>query len=797
MAKFPPDDDDLPGPAPANEPYIGDLRDPDLAQIKRRTSNFGRILFLLIVVGGAVTGYLIYKQQQATAHKNDVWVAAQHAPSVNEFLRLIREDLPRTRFDDVKLLYIEGMTRHPDAASVPALIGALSDTSDSVRGQAALALARIGSPSADPAKTKLLEILPLTNIGHRAQVAWALAVLREPRASDAIITEFNSGLLQAQPGFDPKVIADVLGPTRLATLASGTPCAPPPAAPATGPAPAPTAPTPAGCVTVAVRTLIAQALAEAASPEAVTPLIHLLEDTDPEVVRTAAAGLGRTGDPAAGAPLFALLTRHPDMQQSIFDSMSRSIGARGMAQLLSAATDPALKLRLVEMLRRTHDPAAAEPLAAQLASTDAAMRSAAALGLAELGDVRAVPALVAIATGDNENMAQNALDALRALHAPVPSAELFAMLEAHPGRRAAVLHAVGASGDSSAGPFLERELAGDDVETALVALGELRYEPAYRGILAMVTRPRDIDFTEPSPANENAYRNRRKAIESLGYYGKPDAIPALITVIEDAEDDARLRATAGETLGILADDATMRTVIEKIRNESLDEASRRYYAQALWQKPTRGLAAELVGLLEGTLPSEVQRAVSLAIGYAADSTVDDRVNALFDNADKAREAMFAVVLGGSEPGATRLLTYLKDNPDAREVIDFALNSEDNDAFNVLLPEMFESGGIFRRMRVAQLLRDGTETGGHYSTPWQRLFERLNVGWSGPHGISAAVIREKLYQAMTGSDAANRSLAADILGDMGERGLLIRARDSGAVGSTEAREKLRMLNRVAS
>jgi HEAT repeat protein len=592
------------------------------------------------------------------------------------------------------------------------------------------------------------------------------------------------------------VIADVLGPTRLATLASGTPCPPPPApgangAPAAAPAP------PAGCVTVAVRTLIAQALAEAASPEAVTPLIRLLEDSDPEVVRTAAAGLGRTGDPAAGAPLFALLSRHPDMQQSIFDAMSRSIGARGMAQLLSAASDPALKLRLVEMLRRTHDPAAAESLTAQLAATDPAIRAAAALGLAELGDPHAVPALVEIAKGDNENAAQNALDALRALHAPVPSAELFAMLEAHPGRRAAVLHAVGASGDSSAGPFLERELAGEDVETALVALGELRYEPAYRQILAMVTRPRDIDFTEPSPANENAYRNRRKAMESLGYYGKPDAIPALLTVIEDAEDDARLRATAGETLGILADEATMRTVLEKIRNSSLDEASRRYYAQALWQKPNRTLAADLVTLLEGSLPGEVQRAVSLAVGYAADASVDARVNALFGNADKAREAMFAVVLGGSEEGATRLLTYLKDNPDAREVIDFALNSEDNDAFNVLLPEMFDSGAVFRRMRVAQVLRDGTETGGHYSTPWQRLFERLNVGWSGPHGITAAVIREKLYAAMTGTDASLRSLAADILGDMGERGLLIRARDSRGVGSMEAREKLRTLNRVAS
>lgn len=795
MAKFPPDDDDLPGPAPAPEPYVGDLRDPDLAQIKKRTSTFGRVVFLLVLAGGGAAGWFGYKQQQAEAHKNDVWAAAQQAPSREQFLSMIREDLPRTRFDDIKLLYINAMTRHRDAASVPVLVGALNDTSDSVRGQAALALAAIGLPAAGSAKNKLMEVLPLVNVGHKAQIVWALAVLQETRAADAIIEEFNSGRLQEQPGFDPKVIADAIGPTRLATLASGSPCPPPPAPgpdgrPVAAPAP------PAGCVTVAVRTLIAQALAEAASPEAVTPLIRLLEDTDPEVVRSAAAGLGRTGDPAAGPPLFALLQRHPDMQQSIFDAMSRSIGARGMAQLMAAATDPALKLRVVEMLRRTHDPAAAEPLASQLASTDEGTRAAAALGLAELGDARAVPALVEMAKGTNENVAQNALDALRALHAPVPSAELFAMLTDHPGRRAAVLHAVGASGDTAAGTLLERELEGDDVETALVALGELRYEPAYRRILAMVTRPRDIDFTEPSPVNENAYRNRRKAMESLGYYGKPDAIPALITVIEDTADDARLRATAGETLGILADDATMRQVVDKIRNPNLDEAARRYYAQALWQKPNRAIAADLVGLLEGTLPGEVQRAVSLAIGYAADPTVDDRVNALFDNADKAREAMFAVVLGGNEAGAERLLRFLKDNPDSREVVDFALNSEDNDAFNVLLPEMFESGAIYRRMRVAQLLRDGNDNG-HYSTPWQRLFERMNAGWSGPHGITAAVVREKLYAAMTGSDATIRRLAADILGDMGERGLLIRARDAGGVGASEAREKLRTLNRVAA
>src|SRR4029453_4752185 len=138
--------------------------------------------------------------------------------------------------------------------------------------------------------------------------------------------------LQEKPAFDPKVIVDVVGPQKLASDELLT------------------------NKDKAIRALVASALSEAATPEAVPPLIKLLNASEVEVVRQAAAGLGRTGDPSAAAPLFALLQKTPSLRQSVLDAIGRSTSAPGIVKLLETTDNIDLQRSLVSVLRDMHDP---------------------------------------------------------------------------------------------------------------------------------------------------------------------------------------------------------------------------------------------------------------------------------------------------------------------------------------------------------------------------------------------------------------------------------------------------------
>ena len=769
MAKFPPDDQMELG----NATKGAHMDDNELRQIKRRTSPIGRIALILVLGGAGALGYAYYRQDQAYEARWTIWNQAQDAKSRDEFLTSIRNDLGVTTFEEVKISYIRKIAQYHDAASVPALVAELDKENNNVRGEAAIALAAIGSPAGDAAKGKLLEVLPKTDIAHRAQVVWALAVLHEARAANEIIAEFSAGHLQDQPGFDPKVIADALGPTRLASPEL----------------------TDAAKASIAVRTLVASALSETASTDAVEPLIRILKTAKPgveaELIRTAATGLGRIGDARAGEPLFELLANDPSMRQSILDAMKKSIGAKGLARLLPMAKTDDLKLSLIKMLRETHDPAAADALATELASQNTDTRLEAALGLAEINDARGTDILVLAASGDDNNKAISAIDALRELHSP-KAAQLTRILGDHPERRAAVLKALGTSGSPEAGPVLTKELSGDDIEVALNALGDLRYEPAYKKILELAKRPKNMEFAVITGANEVPYRNRRKAIEALGRYGKADSAATLMTIVEDAKDDLRLREAAGESLGLVADEAMLHTILAKVKNDAVEPITRRCLVQAFWHKPNRAIAKELIALLDAKQPEEIRRAAAIAIGYAADPENDAKLIELLGAPDKRRDAAFAVLLGGSDDAAMNLVGVLETDRDLREVIEFAVANSESDELQLLTPALFENGEVFRRIRVAQALRDG-KGDVHVGLPLLNFASRLRSGWPGAQGVTAAFVREKLYAALTGSDAGLRVAAANILGDMNERGLLIRARDSEGQGAQDARAKLRELN----
>ena len=742
--------------------------DQVLKKIGQRSTTSGKIITAVMIVGALGLGGFYIKSSQTYDARMDGIEAAGNLDKP-EMLTALRQVLATSTYDDVQVRAIRNLAHFKDTEAVPLFVKSLSNAGI-VRRAAALALAEIGPPAADPGKVALMKALPDTDEKDRPQVVWALAVLKEPAATDAILDQFMRGLLQHQPNFDPKVITEAIGIEKLSS------------------------PELTGHEEKSVRTLVAVALSEAASPKVVDPLVRMIQkpDEDAEVIRAAVAGLGRAGDPRAAAPLFSLMQTRADMRQSVIDALGRSTAAPELATLLGEAKDTDTKRDMVNLLRKTHDPRAADALASMLQEQDEKLRMQASEGLADLGDARAVPTLLELAQNPNDVVGNDALDALRKLAKPEAGDALVSLLPKFPERKAAIIRAIGTSGAMSAAPLIMKELKGDDVGAATKALGQLGYEKAYGALVGMLKRDPKIDFSKPGVVTEMAYRNRLEAMTGLSYFNRPDpkAANALMTIIEDDVDDPRLRVKAGQTLGDIADDEIFAAILQKIGDANLDEESRVAYVQGLWRKPNPALSQQLIPVLASEAAGTIKAAVGLAIGYAGNPANDTQLIGLLDDPNARRYAAFAVTLGGSAEGAQKLLEVMPRDRDTEEILRLAVNSNEDDNFNLLTDAMFESGQIYRRMTVARVLRDGTANTS-YSYVWMHLTSRLASGWDGPRGMSARDIRHALYATLTGDDPAMRALVADAFASMNERGLLLAARDAGI---SEARQQLLAMDR---
>jgi HEAT repeat protein len=703
-------------------------------------------------------------------------------------LSCLRTEFEKDDHPDVRVRIIRNLDHFEDAAAVPLYITGL-DQRGEVRREAAIALANLGSPTADPARQKLLDVLPNTDALDRTQVVWALAVLGESNAADAIIEQFVAGRLQDMEGWNPGVITRVLGAERLASdeLLNHE--------------------------EDSVRLLTAQALAESGEAAAIDPLSRLVdhelarpaEERNTEVIRSAATGLGRTGDPRAATPLFRLLENEPSMTEGIIAALGQSINGVQLAALIGQSSDVSIQRELVRLVSTTHDPDTADALAGLIDHEDEEIRNDSAVALADLGDPRAVPRLIAMAQGENEQAADAALDGLERLGPAEAAGDLLALLppscpdEPDPTmpagcfRQAAILRALGATGTPEAAQRIERALTGVDAPAAAQALATMNYEPAFRRLLTMVERPADVDMTATSAAersipNEDLLRNRKGAILAMKIYGRPDAVDALMKVVEDEMDDYELRAYAAHAIGRSATPDQLQVVLNKATDEAVGEAARRYYVQALWQKPQPTLNAQLIQVMGSDAPVAVRRAAAIAVGYGANPEADQGLIALLENEEGRRVASFSIALGGSKAAARALVAALGEDSDAEEILQFAIMDEQSEWFDLLTEEMFETGAAWHRIEASRILQAGDRQG-RYAYAWLKTVNVLESGWEGPGGASPQFIRMQIYATLTGGDAERRVIAADLLGAMGEMGLLLKARDSGGPGAEEARNVL--------
>jgi len=215
-----------------------------------------------------------------------------------------------------------------------------------------------------------------------------------------------------------------------------------------------------------------------------------------------------------------------------------------------------------------------------------------------------------------------------------------------------------------------------------------------------------------------------------------------------------------------------------------------FYAQGLWRKPNAESSTQLLPLLSGDTPTAIKIAAALAIGYAGNPANDAKLTELLDDPSARRYAAMAVVLGGNEDQARKLLEILPKDRDTEEVLRLAVTSTEDDNFNLIMKTMFESGQIYRRLRVAEILKQGTGEVS-YSYPWVQITTRLRSGWEGPGGMSEREIREAMFDQLKSQDGERRRIAAVTLGAMNLRGLLLAARDAGV---KEARQVIMDMDR---
>jgi HEAT repeat protein len=695
-----------------------------------------------------------------------------------------------------------------DAQAVPIMIEGLRESGNE-RRQAAIALAEIGMPAAAAARDALAEALPRTTEVDRAEVAWAMVVVNDPRGWDTIVDLLGSGKLQQVKNlddpprgiFDAALVARMAGRERLVRLAADS--------------------------RVPLRRIAAISLAEMASPEVFDTLVTLSRDSDADVAREAAVGLGRTGDNRAGAPILAFLNAHPDARDTVLNALSQNSGAPGLSVIIANATNVETRAMATRLLRELQDPGAGDTFMQVLGSIPAdttdeqlrTIRKNAIFGLAEIGDARAADGLMELAMRPlapgarvDPNVDQDArlaLDALRKIPgAPARAkAQLLQMLPRADFMRTQVLVALGYSGDASLGPQLMTHMSNpDSQEGAAVAVAHLGYQPGIQRVLADMRRPANLRMVEETVQDEPVFIRRRNAIRAIAWTRDARYAQDLMRIVEDPLDRRLLREEAGHSLAAIADDAMLEQIATRATEQTRPEDQRLYYLYALRARSTPAIATRLVeAYLRPGVSAPVMRAAAIAAGFGGDASTAAALRPLLESTDGnvKLNAGIAAVLSGDEETARTLLAQLGRDREFAELMSgvFVTRSAtgNNQAVQQepfeLLPlteSMFTDGRIYRRVQVAYLLEHGPGTNHHdFAMLWLRL--RIRNGWEHPLGIGPHEVRARIREAASGADASRREQAFRMLKSLNDRGsLLYLRRQPGEVGE-QARRALLDLN----
>jgi HEAT repeat protein len=738
--------------------------------------------------------------------------------------------------DDRQRLALALLARRANPADVPTIVQAYVTGGAKARRTALRALLVFGPDLSHNVKELLRASLPREPESSATELVWTLVVAQEPRVYETALNRYRNGGLSSVTTIDkvPAFDAALLGQLNLqhtVTLAQDP--------------------------DARVRRLVAQTCSRSAQTECTPWLLKLIKDADPEVSAAAAPGLAKIGsDETSEALTQALRTANAEHFSRLLTALQNEAGLTGLvAALDSVSPDPALAFAQSEQIFDrifARPPYFSHPTALDPRGADALFdymqhaphihfRTWAAITLAELGDLRAVPALATrlrlspykAYPGADENEAQLRRDDNERVMAARVIGELAEqhadrLSEIRKGSEEAFLAwfrqgqnvhprgvlALAKMRSTKIVPRLRNwaslttplPKATEDfdqwahhnwplAEDSLIALG-LMHDASALSMLqtTLKRRPKDLNLTMAAEA-EDSNRPLRISLrlltmgasDGLAELGDSRAFEPLFAFADDPMQNEYSRTEACRALAWVATEQQLTTVMQRLHElrpgENTLDARYGCFLEAFAKRATPRFKGELVSLLEELIQSfDIKSAllVAQALGRIGISQPDERrILALLERSDQGAIPAALALLWGARPEAALLATLrmLGHSEEQRRELQRAY--ADNLVY--LSDEDLRQGAIYRWVANALAVEQLTTPPTH----WIRglLSERLKYLIPGPgaHPLTALGFRSHAFQSSQQEDAA----AIETLLVAGEGGALLALRDTPGPASYAA------------
>jgi HEAT repeat protein len=813
-AKWPPDDADLPaGPGVPGGGGFGGGDDGDFK--KGRVKPAILVLGMLAVFAGGGVFFLAGQKQTEQLSPKQIAEAKRDTA-----LLPIDEALPKYRAwaakaEEVKLLE-EGITQvawAKDPEGLKSVIAGLENIDHRVRGTAATALLEYGSPAGDAAKPALLKALKEAKAEDKPQISWALAALREPTAFDEVMAEYRAGhlakvqRLDGAPAFDPDLLAGMVSLDKLASLA--------------------------GDESESVRQLVATVLSRTGDAKYTEPLIKLVQDKSIEVAREAAVGLGKIANERAMLPLLdALGKSDKDSRQKFLEALRDGVGGKGLVFALRSIQKGAWDTELFQtklifdMLESLEDPRSGDALAAYIETNPHPhWKTQAAIRLAAVGDVRAVPTLawrmkqeppVLYGKVKEEKRLWGDDDKERVVAARMLADLAILNADKRADIRAQSYEAVKYWMTDKPQPHANglRYMAAAEAVDILPKMrewanppgfpkeGEPQFPPAwatsqsalrYLGWMKdpqgwaildnqLRRRPEKVDATMESLL-QGGLAVMGMTLRAIGVgasygfaqWGDPKAYPILVKYIEEKLNNEQSRLDACFSLAWVATDEQMSEVAKKVKDLSKPDPKtqviRTCYLESLIRRPVPAATATLVELINGGTDLNVQHQAARAIGFGGISAqVASALQDKLKDPATRNDAALALLLGADPDTARRAIaSYADVDKAALEELKVIYNQ----TFGYWSDKNYDNGDVARWIKNAQAA--SRVKLGDALQDWPRLILARNIQGidydNGPHSVTRVQMRVRLMRDAR-TDDKRRADAVMILKFMNEKGALM-------------------------
>jgi HEAT repeat protein len=707
-----------------------------------------------------------------------------------------------------------------DPEGVDLAIKALARPSEPIQAMAATCLAEYGLPLAEKAKGPLLQALPKAGPGAKPQVAWALVVLGEASAFDKIMELYRAGHLSKVQrlgggvAFDPEKIVKLIDLDKLATYA--------------------------GDESAAVRQLVATVLSRNASAKYTDVLIKLVQDSDAEIARQAAPGLGKIGDQRAREPLIAALKKtDKESRKKYLAALKDGIGCEGLVLALESNAAEVEKswyqTKVVfDLIRELADPRCGDALLKFLdTKPNIHWQTEAATAMVEVGDVRGVPTLARrlrmdplkiygdqydheqlLKRDDQERVVATRMiadmgvlfpDKREYLRKEAEDAVIFWIHEM-PSPHANGLRALAAMEstkdiaqlrkwadpnsplpkEGQQPPFPEEWVV---AQSAMRYVGWLKDEQSWSVLEKALTR-RDpkLDVTmDGLMAGGLAILGMTLralgvgAADGMAQWQNPKAFKPLMKYIEEPKENEQSRRSACAALPWVASKEDMLEVAKKVQEydkpNKEDSVRRSCLLESFIRRPIAGTAPALLPMLNAEAALETRHQVGAAIGKTGfDKDVEAKLFELMGTESLITDAALALILGGTPDTAKRAVAMFSDKP--KTTVE-ELQNLWYDAFGYWSHEDLESGRIFKWVDNAIAIQQVELKG--VPQDWapfllMKQFDNLQFD-NGPHSFTRVVLRVRLMQMA--KDASKKEMmegAIRTLKFMKEQGVLLALRD---------------------